>query len=182
MPGKRENYIDFDTFFMTTALVASERSKDPRTTVGAVIVKDNYIQSVGYNGTPKGMDDDMMPWDSLGEETGDLCQIKNTFVIHAEADALEHLPSNFNPEGSTIYVTLFPCLECAKRIVNIGIKKVVYLKDYKKEVSLATRKLFSYAAVEVQKFTNYQGIYSCLDQIALMVKKVQTSEDMPFTK
>ena len=59
MPGKRLDYIDFDTFFMTTALIASERSKDPRTRVGAVIVKDNYIQSIGYNGTPKGMDDDI---------------------------------------------------------------------------------------------------------------------------
>ncbi len=178
MPGKRENYIDFDTYFMTVALVASERSKDPRTRVGAVIVKDNYIQSIGYNGTPKGMDDDIMPWDSVGEETGDLFQIKNSFVIHAEADALEHLPIGFNPENATLYVTLFPCLECAKRIVNIGIKKVVYLRDYKKEISLVTRKMFEYANVQVEKYSDYNKIRHCMNNILSDLRVLEEKEDV----
>ena len=173
MAGKRLDYIDFDTYFMTTALASSERSKDPRTVVGAVIVKNNYIISVGYNGTPMGMDDDMMPWDSLGEETGDLLQIKNSFVVHAEANALDHLPKNFDAHGSTIYVTLFPCSECAKRIVNIGVKKVVYLKDYKN--TIVSRKLFQLAGVEVVKFQNYEGIYSCLNNIEKQLNNLENN-------
>ena len=165
MSGKRMDYIDFDTYFMTVALAASERSKDPRTRVGAVIVKDNYIESVGYNGTPKGMNDDIMPWDSLGEETGDLLQIKNSFVVHAEASALDHLPRGLNPEGSTLYVTLFPCKECAKRIVNVGIKRVVYLKEYEKASNVVTNRLFEYAGVVVKKFDYYDKLYEALDNI-----------------
>ncbi len=176
MPGKRLDYIDFDTFFMTTALIASERSKDPRTRVGAVIVKNNYIQSIGYNGTPKGMNDDIMPWDSTGEKTGDLLQIKNSFVVHAEADALDNLPIGFDPNGSTLYVTLFPCMECAKRIVNLGIKKIVYLKEYEKSSNIVSYHLFKLAKIEVEKFTNLEKIRNALDSINNQLTLIQTKE------
>lgn len=177
MSGKRLDYIDFDTFFMTTALIASERSKDPRTRVGAVIVKDNYIQSIGYNGTPKGMDDDIMPWDSTGEATGDLLQIKNSFVVHAEADALDNLPNGFNPNGSTLYVTLFPCMECAKRIVNLGIKKVVYLKEYEKSSNVVSNHMFRLAGVEVEKFTNLEKIKDALVSINNQIDLINIKEN-----
>ena len=176
MPGKRLDYIDFDTFFMTTALIASERSKDPRTRVGAVIVKDNYIQSIGYNGTPKGMDDDIMPWDSLGEATGDLLQIKNSFVVHAEADALDNLPTGFDPTGSTLYVTLFPCMECAKRIVNLGITKIVYLKEYEKASNIVSNHLFRLAGVTVEKFTDLDKIKNALESIDNQLDLIRAKE------
>jgi len=118
---------------MLTALLSTERSKDPKTQVGAVIVKDHQILSVGYNGASKGISDDELPWDSIGEKNGDIMQIKNSFVIHAEANALDHLPIGTNLENAILYVTLSPCHECAKRIGISGIKKVIYLEKYRKE-------------------------------------------------
>lgn len=178
MSGKRENYIDFDTYYMAVALIASERSKDPSTQVGAVVVKDKYIISIGYNGTPEGMNDDEMPWDSIGETTGDLFKIKNSFVIHAEADALDNLPSNFNPENASIYVTLFPCLECAKRIVNMGIKKVVYLKEYNKEITKVTQRLFDIANVEVTKYNDYKNIRMAIKHMNNKINKLEQDDTM----
>lgn len=170
MPGKREDYISWDTYFMLIALASRERSKDPRTRVGAVIVKDHKIISVGYNGTPRGIDDDEMPWDSLGENDGNIMQIKNTFVVHAEANALNHVPMGTNLEGSTMYVTLFPCNECAKRIVDQGIKEIVYLEEYKhSELAEASRYMFAKAGINVRSIDNLgplsKGIMQVENQI-----------------
>lgn len=133
MPGARAEYIDWDEYFMSTAIVAACRSKDPSTQVGACIVKDNRILSCGYNGAPKGWDDADFPWDSKGEETGDVLQIKNSFVIHAEMNALDHCREDL--EGSTLYVTFSPCEKCTAQLAQRGVKRIVYLKKYTDEMS-----------------------------------------------
>ena len=127
MPGKRTEVISWDEFFMRVAIAASLRSKDPNTQVGACIADVNHrILSVGYNGTPIGLDDDEFPWDASDDPLLD----KHSYVIHAEANAiLNYRGSLKDMAGGTAYVTLFPCQECAKTLVQAGIGEVVYLDD-----------------------------------------------------
>ena len=127
MPGKRDNVISWDEFFMRVAVAAAMRSKDPNTQVGACIAgKDNRILSVGYNGTPSTLDDDEFPWDTTDDPLTD----KHSYVIHAEANAiLNYRGSLKDLSGATCYVTLFPCQECAKTLAQAGIGEVVYLSD-----------------------------------------------------
>lgn len=120
---KRKDYISWDEFFMGVALLAANRSKDPNTQVGACIVdENNVIISTGYNGFPIGCSDDEFPWNREGEIT------KYPFVVHAELNAILNA-SGKSMRGSKIYVALFPCNECAKAIIQAGIKEVVYLSD-----------------------------------------------------
>ena len=127
MPGKRADVISWDEFFMRVAVAASMRSKDPNTQVGACIAGvDNRILSVGYNGTPVGLDDDEFPWDASDDPLLD----KHSYVIHAEANAILNYRGNLRDmAGGRVYVTLFPCQECAKMLVQAGIGEVVYLDD-----------------------------------------------------
>lgn len=127
MPGKRTDAISWDEFFLRVALAASMRSKDPNTQVGACIADTNHrILSVGYNGTPSGLDDDEFPWGSHEDPLHD----KHNYVIHAEANAiLNYRGSLKDMAGATCYVTLFPCHECAKTLVQAGIGEVVYFDD-----------------------------------------------------
>ncbi len=120
---KRTDYISWDEYFMGIAILSAQRSKDNSTQVGACIVnKENKIVAVGYNGMPTGCSDDEMPWERQAENELDT---KYPFVCHAELNAI--LNSNIgNLSGCTLYVTLFPCNECAKAIIQSGIKKVVY--------------------------------------------------------
>jgi dCMP deaminase len=125
---KRENVLSWDESFMLHAVVAAGRSKDPNSQVGACIVgKNNRILSLGYNGAPNKWDDDQFPWDRSNEDPKDN---KYPYVIHAEMNALlNYKGDNKDLEGSTVYVTLFPCHECAKCLAQAGIKRVVYLSD-----------------------------------------------------
>ncbi len=127
MPGKRANVISWDEFFMRVAIAASLRSKDPNTQVGACIADTNHrILSVGYNGTPSGIDDDEFPWGANEDPLFD----KHNYVMHAEANAiLNYRGSLKDMTAATVYVTLFPCHECAKMLVQAGIGEVVYLDD-----------------------------------------------------
>ena len=127
MPGKRDKVISWDEFFMRVAVAASLRSKDPNTQVGACIAgTDHRILSVGYNGTPSGIDDDEFPWDTTDDPLTD----KHNYVIHAEANAILNYRGSLKElSGATVYVTLFPCQECAKILVQAGIGEVVYLDD-----------------------------------------------------
>lgn len=162
MAGKREDYISWDEYFMGIALISSLRSKDPRTQVGACIVDtEKHILSTGYNGAPLNLSDDDLPWNSLGEKNNDIMNIKNTFVCHAEANAIDNYYGNKEKlKDSTIYVTLFPCVECAKRIIQNKIKKVVYLKQYtKKDQINAANYMFEKANVKVEKF-DIKGLYN----------------------
>jgi len=165
MAGKREDYISWSEYFMGIAFISSLRSKDPRTQVGACIVDtENHILSTGYNGAPLILNDDDLPWNSLGEENGDIMNIKNTFVCHAEANAIDNYNGNKEKlKNSTIYVTLFPCVECAKRIIQNKIKKVIFLKKYSSlEQITAANYLFEKANVEVEKF-DVEGLYNLSD-------------------
>ena len=120
---KRADYINWDEYFMGIAMLAARRSKDPSTQVGACIVsQDNIIISTGYNGMPKGCSDDVFPWDREGEET------KYPYVVHAELNAILNANGR-DLRGSRIYVALFPCNECAKAIIQSGVKENVYLSD-----------------------------------------------------
>lgn len=127
MPGKRSDVISWDEFFMRVAFAASLRSKDPKTQVGACIADRNHrILSVGYNGTPTGLDDDSFPWADSDDPLSD----KHSYVIHAEANALLNYRGSLKDvQGATAYVTLFPCKECAKMLVQAGVGEVVYLND-----------------------------------------------------
>ena len=120
---KRADYINWDEYFMGIAMLAARRSKDPSTQVGACIVsQDNIIISTGYNGMPKGCSDDEFPWDREGQET------KYPYVVHAELNAILNA-SGRDLRGSRIYVALFPCNECAKAIIQSGVREVIYLSD-----------------------------------------------------
>lgn len=145
---KRTDYISWDEYFMSVALLAAMRSKDPNTQVGACIVgEDKRIISTGYNGFPQGCSDDEFPWDRDGEET------KYPYVVHAELNAILNAGGR-NLNGSKLYVALFPCNECAKAIIQAGIKEVIYLSDkYKGTPSVnASRRMLFAAGVKLTQF------------------------------
>lgn len=148
MAGKRNEYLTWDEYFMGVAMLSSMRSKDPSTQTGACIVNDDKkIVSVGYNGATVGMSDDIFPWDSLGEKTNDLLTTKNPWVVHAELNAILNSPAPL--KNTTLYVTFFPCNECAKAIVQAGIKKVVYLRMFTNPVVVEiSKKIFDAAGIE----------------------------------
>lgn len=150
--SKRSNYISWDEYFMGIALLSGERSKDPNSQVGACIVSaDNKILSIGYNGFPTGCSDDEIPWDREGE----FANTKYPYVCHSELNAI------LNYTGSTlkqsrIYVTLFPCNECAKAIIQSGIKEVIYLDDKYKDTDSVkvSKKMLDMAGV---KYIQYES-------------------------
>ena len=126
MSEKRIGYITWDEYFMGVAKLASMRSKDPNTQVGACIVsQDNKILSIGYNGLPVGCSDDDFPWNRDNE---DPYQNKYFYTTHSELNAILNYRGG-SLEGAKLYVTLFPCNECAKAIIQSGIRTVVYESD-----------------------------------------------------
>ncbi len=146
MSAKRTDYITWDEYFMGVAHLSGMRSKDPNTQVGACIVsKDNKILSMGYNGFPCGCSDDEFPW----EREGDELDTKYPFVTHSELNAILNYRGG-SLEGTKLYVSLFPCNECAKAIIQAGIRTVVYDSDkYQGSPSnRASRKMFAAAGVE----------------------------------
>ena len=146
---KRTDYISWDEYFMGIAMLAARRSKDPNTQVGACIVSDdNIIISTGYNGMPKGCSDDEFPWDR------EVADTKYPYVVHAELNAILNANGR-DLRGSRIYVALFPCNECAKAIIQSGIKEVVYLSDkYKDSLSfIASKRMMDAAGVKYTQLT-----------------------------
>lgn len=146
---KRSDYISWDEYFMGIAKLSSMRSKDPNTQVGACIVNNhNKIMSVGYNGFPVGCDDDVFPW----ERTGDELDTKYPYVCHAELNAILN-NRGANLEGCKIYVTLFPCNECAKAIIQCGIREVVYISDKYATTkgTIASKKMLDASGVKLRK-------------------------------
>lgn len=128
---QRDDYLTWDEYFMGIAVLSSQRSKDPSTQVGACIVgKDNRILSIGYNGAPNGYHDKFFPWDRSGE----TLKTKYPFVCHAELNAISNFRGNNKDlEDAKLYVTLFPCNECTKLIIQNGIKEIIYLSDKYKD-------------------------------------------------
>lgn len=148
---KRNNYLTWDEYFMSIAKLSSMRSKDPNTQVGACIVaSDNRILSIGYNGAPNGYSDDNFPWDREGTPL----ETKYLFVCHAEMNAiLNYQGSRKDLEGAKIYVDLFPCNECAKLIIQSGIKEVLYICDKYADTDgvKASKNLFDTCSVKYRK-------------------------------
>lgn len=148
---KRTDYINWNEYFMGIAMLSAERSKDNSTQVGACIVnRDNKIVSVGYNGMPIGCCDDDMPWERSAETTLDT---KYPYVCHAELNAI--LNSNIgNLAGCTLYVTLFPCNECAKAIIQCGIRHIVYRENKYADTDnvKASTKMFEICGVKVEQY------------------------------
>lgn len=142
--------ISWNKYFMELAKLSAQRSKDPKTQVGACIVdSENHIVSIGYNGLPTGM----LDYDPLDDEKRSKYwddEKKHFYVVHAEANAI--LNTNRDLRGCDIYVTMFPCCECAKLIAQKGIKKVIYLdpKFKKKETGQAALEIFGALGIETQ--------------------------------
>ena len=148
---KRTDYISWDEYFMGIAILSAQRSKDNSTQVGACIVnKENKIVAVGYNGMPTGCSDDEMPWERTAENELDT---KYPFVCHAELNAILNYRGG-NLEGSRIYVSLFPCNECAKAIIQAGIKEVIYDSDKYNNTptNIAAKKMFAAAGVKCVQY------------------------------
>ena len=147
----RKEYLNWDQYFMGVAKLSAMRSKDPSTQVGACIVSnDNRILSIGYNGTPNGFEDEVFPWDREGEPL----DTKYLYVCHAEMNAIiNYRGSRKELENAKVYVDLFPCNECAKIIIQSGIKEVIYLSDkYAKQDSfIASKKLFDECGVKYRQ-------------------------------
>lgn len=147
---KRENYLSWDEYFMGIALLSAQRSKDNSTQVGACIVDDDRkILTVGYNGMPNGCNDDDMPW---GRE-GDMLGTKYAYVCHAEINAICNSDTR-SLKGSTLYVTLFPCNECSKAIIQSGIKHIVYLCDKYSDTdaTIASKRMLDMAGITYTQF------------------------------
>ena len=151
--GKRKNYISWDDYFMGIALLSAKRSKDPNTQVGACIVNlEKKIVSMGYNGFPTGCSDEDFPW----KRKGDFMETKYAYVCHAELNAILNSSKNLN--NCTIYVGMFPCNECAKAIIQSGIKQVVYLSNKYIETDSVrvAKKMFEKSKVKSRKLESAQ--------------------------
>ena len=153
-PEHRTNFISWDECFMRMTQVIAERSKDPSTQVGAVIATtNNVVVGMGYNGFPRNVDNSQFPW---GRE-GEYLDTKYPYVVHAEANAIYN--ANARTESCKIYVKLFPCNECAKAIIQNGIREVIYENDkYHNEAPfIAARKMFDAAGVIYRNYISIWG-------------------------
>jgi len=147
---KRQDYLTWDQYFMGIAQLAAQRSKDNNTQVGACIVNDeNKILSIGYNGMPTGCDDDLMPW----ERSGDPLNTKYFYVCHAELNAILNYGGG-SLKGARVYVTLFPCNECTKAIIQSGIKEIIYLSDKyaNTDSTIASKRMFDLTGVKYRPY------------------------------
>ena len=148
---KREDYLKWDEYFMGIAMLSSQRSKDPSTKVGACIVdKDHKVVSIGYNGMPCGIPEEELSW-----EKGEGLDSKYLYVCHAEFNAILNTRDGSSLKGCTLYVSLFPCNECAKAIIQTGIKEVVYCSNKYKDTTTtqASVKMLNLAGVKLRHYT-----------------------------
>ncbi|KAJ7945703.1 deoxycytidylate deaminase [Quillaja saponaria] len=153
-PSKRKGYLSWDDYFMAIAFLSAERSKDPNRQVGACLVsQDGIILGIGYNGFPRGCSDDKLPW-AKKSKTGDLLETKYPYVCHAEVNAILNT-NHASAAGQRLYVTMFPCNECAKIIIQSGVSEVIYFVEKRLKNSdiayVASHKLLSLAGVKVRK-------------------------------
>ncbi len=145
-------HISWDEYFMGVALLSAKRSKDPSTQVGACLVnQDKRIIGIGYNGFPNGCDDSTFPW---GKSDDNILNTKYPYVVHAEANAI--LNSTQSLKNATLYVTLFPCNECAKLIIQSGVKNLIYMSDKYAgtEGDIASKRMLDAAGVKYNKMKN----------------------------
>ena len=145
---ERTNHISWDEYFMGIAMLSAMRSKDPNTQVGACIVSENNrILSMGYNGLPNGLPDTEFPWNREGEDN------KYFYTTHSELNAILNYRGG-SLEGSKLYVTLFPCNECAKAIIQAGIRTVIYADDKYADTPgiRASKRMLARAGVSYQRY------------------------------
>ncbi|KAL6778209.1 hypothetical protein ACKKBG_A17350 [Auxenochlorella protothecoides x Auxenochlorella symbiontica] len=180
----RSGYLSWDDYFMAVAFLSSQRSKDPHKQVGACIVdRQNVICGIGYNGFPRGCPDAQLPW-SKAAESGDLLDTKYPYVCHAEMNALLN-KNGASVSGARIYVTMFPCNECAKLMIQAGIAEVVFHEDKgtaaggsspaagsaqpapgsisRSQQYAASKKLMAMAGVHVRQHRFHRSVRLCLD-------------------
>lgn len=151
MNGKRQDYLSWDEYFMGIAMLSGMRSKDPNTKVGCCIVsQDNKILSMGYNGLPNGCSDDEYPWAREGD---DPLETKYVYAVHSELNAILNYGGG-NLKGAKIYVSLFPCNECAKAIIQAGIKEVIYDSDKYDDTAsvIASKRMMDSAGVRYYQY------------------------------
>ena len=149
MEQPRSNAISWDECFMRMAHVIAERSKDPSTQAGAVVVdQNNVVLGLGYNGWPRGIEADALPWN----REGSVLETKYAYVCHAEENAVYN--SHSKPISAKVYCTLFPCNECAKTIIQNGIQEVIYESDKYKDVDIfiVGKKLFDLSGVKYRQY------------------------------
>ena len=155
-------HINWDEYFMGVALLSAKRSKDPNTKVGACIVNEKKrIIGIGYNGFPYGCSDDEFPWSN--NKDGNFLEQKYPYVVHAEANAI--LNSTQSLDGATIYVSLFPCNECAKLIIQSGIKELVFMSDKYNgtESDAASKRMLDAAGIKRRKISMIEVDLKCLE-------------------
>lgn len=157
--NKRNDYISWDEYFMGIALISAHRSKDPSTQVGACIVDNsNKIVGIGYNGFPIGCSDDDFSWDNEGS----FLETKYPYTCHAELNAILN---SIGKEllGCKVYATLFPCNECAKAIIQSGIKEVIYLSDKYKDTDVvrASKRMFDISGVK------YRALETSMEELTI---------------
>ncbi|XP_017766079.1 PREDICTED: deoxycytidylate deaminase [Eufriesea mexicana] len=148
---KRKNYLNWDDYFMAVAFLSAKRSKDPITQVGACLVnEEQQIVGIGYNGMPKGCNDNEFPW---GKCSDDPLNTKTFYVCHAEINAILNKNSS-SVKNCTLYVVLFPCNECAKVIIQSGIKLIKYMSDKHamKKKTIAAKRMFDAAGVTYSQY------------------------------
>ncbi|XP_058194454.1 uncharacterized protein LOC131311135 [Rhododendron vialii] len=153
-PSKRKGYLSWDDYFMAIAFLSAERSKDPNRQVGACLVSQSgIILGIGYNGFPRGCSDDTLPW-SKKSKTGNPLDTKYPYVCHAEVNAILNT-NHASAVGQRLYVTMFPCNECAKIIIQSGVSEVIYFVEKRLKTSdtayVASHKLLTLAGVKVRK-------------------------------
>ena len=151
MNGKRQDYLSWDEYFMGIAMLSGMRSKDPNTQVGCCIVsQDNKILSMGYNGLPNGCSDDEYPWAREGD---DPLETKYVYAVHSELNAILNYGGG-RLKGAKSYVSLFPCNECAKAIIQAGIKEVIYDSDKYDDTAsvIASKRMMDSAGVRYYQY------------------------------
>ena len=151
MSSKRNDYISWDEYFMGVAILSGKRSKDPSTQVGCCIVnQENRILSMGYNGLPRGCSDDEFPWERDGD---DPLETKYVYTVHSELNAILNYTGG-SLEGAKLYVSLFPCNECAKAIIQCGIKEIIYDSDKYADTAavMASKRMLDAAGVRYYQY------------------------------
>lgn len=169
-----ERVLNWDQYFMAMAHLAAFRSKDPNTQVGACIINpQKRVVGLGYNGFPRGCDDDIYPW----ERQGDFLQTKYPYVVHAELNAI--LNSIQNLSGCTIYVSLFPCHECAKAIIQSGISRVVYESDKYNgtEDNKASKRMFMDAGISLEQLPYQVCIQAQVVEDGTVIKESESQQE-----
>ena len=149
-----DNRISWNEYYMYIARISALRSKDPHTQVGAVFVsEDNKIMSIGYNGAPRDFDDNKVPWNR--DSSLPYTQQKYPYMCHAEMNAVVNYGGSVKDfKNSTVYVTLFPCDDCAKLLAQLRVKRVVYLYDYHHDEPIyeASRIILTECGIEYIEF------------------------------